>query len=246
MSAPYYSDDAVTLYLGDWRELIPECFTADLILTDPPYGETSLEWDRWPDGWPALAARHANAMWCWGSMRMFLDRRDEFAAWTYSQDTVWEKHNGSGFAADRFKRVHELSLFWYRGRWEDIHHEAPRIDGGSGNKSVRKRGLTPHTGAIGDTGYIDDGQRIVRSVMRAHSLQQRALNETQKPESVTEHLLTYGCPVGGTVLDLFAGSGTTLAVAKRTGRKAIGFEIREQQCERSALRLSQDVLGAAS
>ena len=54
----YYQDDSVTLYVGDWRELIPADYTADLILTDPPYGETSLTWDRWPTGWPTLAARH--------------------------------------------------------------------------------------------------------------------------------------------------------------------------------------------
>ena len=59
MSAPYYADEQVALFLGDWRELIPADYTADLILTDPPYGETSLEWDRWPTGWPTLAARHA-------------------------------------------------------------------------------------------------------------------------------------------------------------------------------------------
>jgi len=29
---PYYSDSHVTLYLGDWRELIPECFRADCII----------------------------------------------------------------------------------------------------------------------------------------------------------------------------------------------------------------------
>ena len=49
---PYYQDDFVTLHVGDWRELIPSDFRADLILTDPPYGETSLTWDRWPEGWP--------------------------------------------------------------------------------------------------------------------------------------------------------------------------------------------------
>lgn len=34
------------------RELAPASF--DAIVTDPPYGETSLEWDRWPRGWLAL------------------------------------------------------------------------------------------------------------------------------------------------------------------------------------------------
>lgn len=179
---PYYADDAVTLYHGDFREVVPSLDEAfALVVADPPYGETSLEWDRWPDGWPAVMAGYAEAMWCFGSMRMFLDQRHEFSAWHLSQDVVWEKHNGSGFAADRFKRVHEHALFWYRGSWDDIHHEAPREVAGSGTKHVRRRGLTPHTGAIGDTGYTDDGQRLIRSVIYQRSMQQNAINETEKP-----------------------------------------------------------------
>jgi len=239
---PYYSDEAVSLYHGDFRELLPEDFRADLILTDPPYGETSLDWDRWPTGWPMLAARHADAMWCFGSMRMFLDHRDEFAAWKLSQDVVWEKHNGSGFASDRFKRVHEFALHWYRGDWSDAHHDTPRVPGGSGHKSVRKRGLTPHTSEIGDTGYVDDGLRLVRSVIYQPSMQQRAINETEKPVPLLEPLLAYGCPSGGTVLDLFAGSSSTLFAARNLGRKAVGYEKRESQCEKAALRLAQGVL----
>lgn len=245
---PYYQDDYVSLFVGDWRELIPSDFRADLLCTDPPYGETSLAWDRWPVGWPELAARHSDAMWCFGSMRMFLDRRDEFAAWKLSQDVVWEKHNGSGFAADRFKRVHEHALHWYRGEWANIYHETPRVPGGAGNKHVRKRGLTPHTGEIGNTGYEDDGKRLVRSVIYAASMQQHAVNETEKPAQLLEPLLTYGCPPGGVVLDLFAGSCSTGVAAKRTGRKAVLYEIREEQAELAARRLAQDVLdfGGAS
>lgn len=35
---PYYQDDAVTLYLGDCREIAPTLGRFDLLLTDPPYG----------------------------------------------------------------------------------------------------------------------------------------------------------------------------------------------------------------
>ena len=39
MPEPYYSDDLVTLYHGDCREILPELDPAsiDLVMTDPPF-----------------------------------------------------------------------------------------------------------------------------------------------------------------------------------------------------------------
>lgn len=241
---PYYADDHVTLWHGDWRELIGTQ-TGTLIVTDPPYGETSLDWDVWPSGWPALAAKHANAMWCFGSMRMFLDRRDEFAAWRLSQDVVWEKHNGSSLASDRFSRVHEHALHWYQGPWSEVRHETPTTPDAT-PRAVRRKALPPqHQGARGASVYVsqDGGPRLMRSVQYVRSMHgQGATNETEKPTGILEPLIAYGCPPGGMVLDLFAGSGSTLRAARATGRLAIGFEIREDQCEKAAQRLAQGVL----
>ena len=49
---PYYQDDAVTIYLGDCREILPQLEPVDLVLTDPPYGVGYAEWDsRLIEGW---------------------------------------------------------------------------------------------------------------------------------------------------------------------------------------------------
>lgn len=249
MIAPYYADEHVALYLGDFRDLLPlvlDGVEPDLVVADPPYGETSLGWDRWPDGWPSQVP--GRSMWCFGSMRMFLDRRDDFGGWRLSQDVVWEKHNGSGFTTDRFRRVHEHALHWYRGPWEQVHHEAVRVPSTVRDKgrSVLARTQPGHTGKIGAWGWEDDGTRQQTSVVFAPSMQQRAINETEKPVGLLEPLIAYGCPAGGLVVDVFAGSCSSLVAARASGRCAVGFELRESQCEKSARRLAQGDLFAGA
>ena len=244
MSEPYHTDEWVTLYHGDYRDVLPTLGQIfDLIVADPPYGETSLDWDRWPKGWPTSMTSYAKSMWCFGSMRMFLDRGSEFAGWKFSQDLVWEKQNGSGFHADRYKRVHEHAVHWYRGDWADVYHWAQTTPDATARVTRRKTRPT-HMGQIEKSAYEshDGGPRLARSVIYCPNMHGRAINETEKPVPVVESLISYACPPGGIVLDPFAGSSSSLVAAKLSGRRAVGIELRETQCEAAARRLSQDVL----
>lgn len=238
-----YEDEWVTLIHGDWRAAGIDTLRgekADAIITDPPYGETSLEWDRWPAGWPAQAAHISDALWCFGSFRMFHDRAEEFGDWTLSQEIVWEKHNGSGFANDRFKRVHELAVLWYQGDWADLRHETPTTADATA-RTVRRKTRPAHTGTINDSAYRseDGGPRLMRSVQYVRSEHGRAIHPTQKPAGIIAPLIEYSVPSGGLVVDLFAGSATTAFVARQMGRRCIAFEAREDYALAAAGRLAQ-------
>lgn len=237
---PYWSDDLVTLYHGNALALMVAGLKADAIITDPPYGETSLEWDRWPAGWPAIARDCARQMWCFGSLRMFTDKAFELASWKLAQEIVWEKHNGTNPFNDRFRRVHEIAAHFYQGDWATIHRE-PQFTNDATARTVRRKKRPPQWGDIGAASYQseDGGPRLMSSVIYARSCHGSAVHPTQKPEAIITPLMLYSVPLGGVVLDPFAGSGTTLAVARKTGRLAIGIEAREEYCRIIVDRLAQ-------
>lgn len=79
------------------------------------------------------------------------------------------------------------------------------------------------------------------SYSRGAALQDGKKHPTQKPLTVMGWCLAQ-LPEQGTVLDPFAGSGTTLRAAKDRGLEAIGIEIEERYCEIAAKRLAQEVL----
>jgi len=273
VSEAYFDDGTVTLYLGDCRELIPELgLTADLIVADPPYGETSLAWDRWPEGWVQTATLAAKSMWCFGSVRMFGEHWGEFRAakWKMSQENVgadenglpiradlaviWEKNAGTGIFTDRFRRIHENVLHWYRApRWADVYHDAQRVPVGptwtgrvarTNGSPVRSQRAGSHLGGNGPSAWFEDGTRLMTSIIRAAKVWRTGTGHpTEKPVDLLKPLIKYGCPEGGLVLDPFAGSGSTLDAARQTGRRAIGIELREQYAEKAARRLSQAMIG---
>lgn len=222
----------VQIIHADFHDIIDDipAGSIDLILTDPPYGETSLAWDRWPKYWPARVARvlkRSGSMWVFGSTRMFFDHVAEFDGWKLAQDVVWEKHNGSGFHADRFKRVHENAYQFYRDdtTWDQVYKDV-QFTPDAVARAVRRKKRPAHMGHIEASAYLseDGGPRMMRSVIYCRSEHGRAIHPTQKPLGIVEPLLFYSCPPDGTVLDIFAGSGTTGVAAQRSGRRAILVE----------------------
>lgn len=226
---------SVLVIAGDFKDALGPMAdeSVDCILTDPPYGETSLSWDRWPKGWPMLVRRvlkRTGSMWVFGSQRMFLTHASEFVGWKFAQDVIWHKHNGSGFHADRFKRVHECALQFYRddAPWAGVY-ALPQVTMDAAPRVVHRKKRPTHTGNIEAGSYEshDGGPRLMRSVIYARSEHGHARHPTQKPLAIVEPLLRYSCPRNGLVFDPFAGSGTTAVAALQQGMSALLCEANE-------------------
>jgi site-specific DNA-methyltransferase (adenine-specific) len=216
-------------------------------IADPPYGETALVWDERVKEWlnAVRLVLNPGTLWCFGSFRLFFESSADFKGWNLAQDVIWEKHNGSGFQADRFYRVHEYAVQFYpvSVQWSECVKN-PILAHRRDHKQVFRSATPPsHTGARGKSGYtrfVGDSC-LQRSVIYERSMHRHAVHPTQKPLGITEMLVRYSSNEGQMVIDPFMGSGTTLVAAKNLGRKAIGIEIEEKYCEIAAKRLSQEV-----
>lgn len=241
----YWQDKESAIFHGDCRDFFELAkVRADCVIADPPYEETRLEWDKWPNQWPTFvgwAMKETGSLWCFGALRMFMEKREEFKGMAICQDVVWEKHNGSSMMADRFRRVHELIVQFRHGdtKWNRVYNNTLyTMDA----KARQVRQSKPaHWGQIGFGDYEtkEGGPRLMRSVIKARSCHRRALNPTQKPVEVIEHLLRCSCPPGGTVLDCFMGSGSTLVAARKLGMMGLGIDMRESECEKAARRIQE-------
>ena len=87
------------------------------------------------------------------------------------------------------------------------------------------------------------GEYRDRSRFIVHPAEQNGYDHpTVKPMAVVSKMVRLGSQPGETILDPFAGTGTTLLAAKLCGRRAIGVEINEKHCETAANRCAQQTL----
>lgn len=103
-----------------------------------------------------------------------------------------------------------------------------------------KAGLTPETLWAGDDyGTTDTAKKQLLALFP----DKRQVFDTPKPEELIRQIVAIASNPGEYVLDCYAGSGTTVAVAHKLGRRYIGIEIGDQMRDLVARRLALVVGG---
>ena len=160
--------------------------------------------------------------------------------WWLRQDIIWHKPNPMPESVrDRCTKAHEyVFLLTKSERYyydADAVSEAVACVRGPGNKKplkgVEEDGEKHRTRAglhKAAERWREEGppeSRNRRSVWTVTTKPYGGAHFAVMPSDLVEPCIKAGCPEGGTVLDPFAGSGTTLAVAAELGRSGIGCEL---------------------
>lgn len=213
---PYYSDGSVTLYLARCEETPELWASADVLVSDVPYGIN----------YKSNAPRESLARSIEGdrdtSLRDYAIRQHQqrsvlgldapaliFGTWRVPrpegtrQLLVWDTKGALGMGA--------MDL-----PWKPAHQEIYVLGKGFSGRRTSDVITCAPVQSTGRNGRV---------------------HPHQKPVPLMEALIEK-CPPG-VIADPFAGSGATLIAARNMGRQSVGVEVDERYCEEIARRLQQ-------
>ena len=162
--------------------------------------------------------------------------------WYLRSDIIWSKPNPMPSSVkDRCTVSHEYIFMLAKS--QRYYYDAKAIAeqatyagqsrGGSTNRYTQNNAGMDNK--IYDT-------RNKRTVWTVNPVTYKGAHFATYPSKLIQPCILAGCPATGIVLDPFAGSGTTLAVAREAGRKSIGIELSPDSCDLAVNRLRQEVL----
>lgn len=225
---PYYQDDLVTLYHGDCREIIPQLpeWSVDLLLTDPPYAAAAA----------TMTTGFAKEKWGgnWGDMSLV----SLLAELALDARVLAPEHQAFWFC-DHLSYAALVPVFFRRyALIQNIVWDKDVL--GVGAHFRKQTELIIYARKADSPGTTSTSLRDLIRCPPDYASKEHA---AQKPLPLILHLAT--AVSWKTVLDPYAGAGTTLVAAKQLGRRGIGVEIEEHNCEITARRLIRTVTGSA-
>jgi DNA modification methylase len=245
MIEPIYTDDWVTLYHGDCLEVLPELGTVDHVITDPPYEAAAHTKGRRVLRGNAAARKVEAVISGARESQLPFDPIDETTRAAVSPHIASAKRWALVFCQAEGAHKWDAALTdagHRRMRWcvWTKPDGQPQLTGdrpGMGYETI----VVTH--AKGRSRWNGGGRLgVFRHVKSENGSAVRHPHPTTKPLSLMRELVTLFTDQGETVLDPFAGSGTTGRACKDLGRKCILIEREAKYCEVIIRRMRQERL----
>jgi DNA modification methylase len=245
--------DSNQLLVGDCIELLSRlpAESVDLVFADPPFNigyeydvyhdkRAAADYLTWTEKWLAAAARVLKPT---GSF--FLAIGDEFVAehkvrldaldLTLRNWIVWHYTFGVN-CKKKFNRSH-AHILYYAKHPKQFTFNPDDIRVASARQTTYADSRANPVGKLPDDTWVlrpqesdqhfqpDSDTWFVSRI--CGTFKERTGHPCQMPEAVLERIIRVATNENDIVLDPFAGSGTTLAVAKKLGRRYLGCELSE-------------------
>ena len=153
----------------------------------------------------------------------------------FINDIIWS-YQGAGAPKKGFKHKHDIILLYSKSEeffFSDENTREPmtektKLKFTMIDEQGRKYKQYKHSDGTYHKQYLDEteGMRL-RDVWEISTIQSwnEKLVDTQKPEALLKRIILASSNPGDIVADFFCGSGTTLAVAEKLGRRWIGADL---------------------
>jgi len=243
-------DMTCTILPGDCLESLQtlERESVDLVVTDPPYNigidygygpdsDRRRDYDLWCErwiGWCYRALKPHGSLWIISGQEYgaFIDIAIQNAGMTVRNRITWHETFGV-YCQKKFGRCSRPIYYAVKNQKRfTFNSEAVTIPSARQAKYGDKR-ANPAGKIMGDVWQVN---RV------CGTFRERVAGvPTQLPEELVERIIGVSSNPGDTILDPFAGSGTTLAVAARMGRSGIGCELNPEYAKIAEERIARAV-----
>jgi DNA modification methylase len=165
-------------------------------------------------------------------MRMILD--EIFSKDNFLGDIAWYYYNKMASGTRKFSSAHDRILFYVKNKDKKYTFNPQEEKRDVPVKQLKRKYFEGKAinakDEFGNVQYQMRDVKRVDDIWRIACLQpadktQNTGYSTQKPEKLIERIINASSNEGDLVCDFFCGSGTTLAVAEKLGRKWIGSDL---------------------
>lgn len=172
--------------------------------------------------------------------------------WRWIETYIWAKPNAiPGKFGPRTKDAFEYVYHFARGPKPHFDLNAVRVPYKADAAEIARRNLDTLGRRTTEAGFGRDRTKTylhggadpgnVVNVSQTYNQHRGVAHTAAMPEGLAEFFVRAMAPEGGLVLDPFAGSGTTVVVGRRLGRRSAGFELHADYAEEARRRIAEDL-----